>query len=192
MAIFNEKAVLRLGRGLQQTGRLNEEGVAQALTVMSRYHAVARAMRANPFEVLATAAVRDASNGPEFVEGLRVRMPGVPIRILSGKEEAALSAAGVLCGIPSAEGILLDIGGGSLEAVRLLAGKQIMSETMRLGVIRLADRAGGDLLRARSIVEEDTALVPWLAQGRRAGSLSGRWRLPGARPHPHGPDQLSA
>ncbi len=165
VAIFNEKAVLRLGRGLQQTGRLNEEGVHQALTVMSRYHAVARAMRANPFEVLATAAVRDAENGAEFVEGLKARMPGVPIRILSGKEEAALSAAGVLCGIPNAEGILLDIGGGSLEAVRLLAGRAIHSETMRLGVIRLADRAGGDLLRARSIVEEDTALVPWLAQG---------------------------
>jgi exopolyphosphatase/guanosine-5'-triphosphate,3'-diphosphate pyrophosphatase len=165
VAIFNEKAVLRLGRGLQQTGRLNEEGVHQALTVMSRYHAVARAMRAQPFEVLATAAVRDAENGAEFVAGLRERMPGVPIRILSGKEEAALSAAGVLCGIPSAEGILLDIGGGSLEAVRLLAGKPIHSETMRLGVIRLADRAGGDLLRARSIVEEDTALVPWLGQG---------------------------
>jgi exopolyphosphatase/guanosine-5'-triphosphate,3'-diphosphate pyrophosphatase len=110
VAIFNEKAVLRLGRGLQQTGRLNEEGVHQALTVMSRYHAVARAMRAHPFEVLATAAVRDAENGADFVAGLRSRMPGVPIRILTGKEEAALSAAGVLCGIPNAEGILLDIG----------------------------------------------------------------------------------
>ena len=60
MPIFNEKAVLRLGRGLQTTGRLNEDGMALALTVMHRYHAVARAMGAEPFEVLATAAVRDA------------------------------------------------------------------------------------------------------------------------------------
>ena len=157
--------MLRLGRGLQQTGRLNEEGVVQALTVMSRYHAVAKAMHAHPFEVLATAAVRDAENGGEFVANLQGRMPGVPIRILSGKEEAAFSAAGVLCGIPNAEGILLDIGGGSLEAVRLIAGKAVHSETMRLGVIRLADRAGGDMLRARTIVEEDTAQVPWLSQG---------------------------
>src|SRR5690348_16426240 len=66
-AIFNEKAVLRLGRGLQQTGRLNEEGVGQALTVMDRYAAIARAMGARPFEVLATAAVRDAVNGSDFV-----------------------------------------------------------------------------------------------------------------------------
>ncbi|MBN8901019.1 MAG: Ppx/GppA family phosphatase, partial [Rhodospirillales bacterium] len=67
IAIFNEKAVLRLGRGLQSTGRLDEEGMAQAFTVMHRYRAVARAMGADPFEVLATAAVRDAENGPAFV-----------------------------------------------------------------------------------------------------------------------------
>lgn len=156
--------MLRLGRGLQQTGRLNEEGVQQALTVMTRYHAVARAMGADPFEVLATAAVRDAENGAEFVAGLKQRLPGVPIRILSGKEEAEFSAAGVLCGIPHAEGILLDIGGGSLEAVRLVNGHAVKSETMRLGVIRLADRAGGDVLRARGLVEEDTAKVPWLGE----------------------------
>src|SRR5665647_1986123 len=67
VAIFNEKAVLRLGRGLQATGRLNEDGMVQAMTVMHRYHAVARAMGADPFEVLATAAVREAKNGANFV-----------------------------------------------------------------------------------------------------------------------------
>jgi exopolyphosphatase / guanosine-5'-triphosphate,3'-diphosphate pyrophosphatase len=157
--------VLRLGRGLQQTGLLNEEGVSQALTVMSRYYAIARAMHADPFEVLATAAVRDAENGPAFVAGLQARMPGVPIRVLPGKEEARLSAQGVVCGIPDAQGILLDIGGGSLEAVRLVRGTVVQSETMRLGVIRLADRSEGDLQRARIIVEEDTAKVPWLGDG---------------------------
>src|ERR1044071_10393571 len=87
VAIFNEKAVLRLGRGLQTTGRLNEEGMAQALTVMHRYHAVARAMGASPFEILATAAVRDARNGTDFVAGLQSRLAGVPIRVLSGLQE---------------------------------------------------------------------------------------------------------
>ena len=62
-AIFNEKAVLGLGRGLHDTGQLNADAVDQALTIMQRYHAVARAMGADPLEVLATAAVRDASNG---------------------------------------------------------------------------------------------------------------------------------
>src|ERR1700760_3576413 len=86
VAIFNEKAVLRLGRGVHGTKRLNDEGMGLAFTVMHRYHAVARAMGADPFEVLATAAVRDAENGPAFVAALRDRMSGVPIHILSGQE----------------------------------------------------------------------------------------------------------
>ena len=178
VAIFNEKAVLRLGRGLQMTGRLNEEGVASALTVMHRYHAIATAMGADPFEVLATAAVRDATNGPEFVAGLRERMPGVPIRILSGEDEASFSAAGVLCGIPRAEGVLADIGGGSLEVVRLSAGEAGPARTLPLGVIRLADRAEGDLVRARALAETDLAGVPWLsgAPGRDLYLVGGAWR----------------
>ena len=177
-AIFNEKAVLRLGRGLQQTGRLNEDGVAQAVMVMARYAAIARAMRASPFEVLATAAVRDATNGPEFVAALQKTMPGVPIRVLSGEQEAELSAAGLLCGIPSADGILADIGGGSLEVVQLAAGRLRHAQTLKLGVIRLSDRAGGDVVRARAIAEEAMEGVPWLAEGagRDLYLVGGAWR----------------
>ena len=165
VTIFNEKAVLRLGRGLQQTGRLNEEGVAAAHAVMARYGAVARAMNADPFEVLATAAVRDASNGPAFVASLEALLPGVPIRVLPGEEEAALSADGVLGAIPGADGILADIGGGSLEVMRLQAGKRGQGRTLRLGVIRLADRAEGDLARARAIADADIGAQAWLSEG---------------------------
>ena len=176
--IFNERAILRLGRGLETTGMLNEEGVTAALTVMHRYAAIARSMGADPLEVLATAAVRDASNGQAFVAGLRDRMPGVPIRILSGEEEAALSAAGVLCGIPQANGILADIGGGSLEVVRLSGGYAGQAQTLPLGVIRLADRSGGDLVRARALAEGDLRSVPWLFQypGRDLYLVGGAWR----------------
>ena len=178
VAIFNEKAVLRLGRGLQATGRLNPDGIEQAFTVMHRYHAVARAMGAQPFEVLATAAVRDASNGPDFVAGLQARMPGVPIQVISGLQEAEYSAEGVLCGIPQADGILADIGGGSLEVVRLTAGQRGESQTLRLGVIRLAERSGNDPIRARGIVEEDMQSVPWLGEavGRDLYLVGGAWR----------------
>lgn len=178
IAIFNEKAVLRLGRGLQSTGRLDEEGMAQAFTVMHRYRAVARAMGADPFEVLATAAVRDAENGPAFVAKLQERMPGVPIRVLSGVEEAEFSAEGMLCGIPNANGILADIGGGSLEVVRLDSGTRGPSQTLRLGVIRLAERAGNDPVRARAIAEADMATVPWLtdAAGQELYLVGGAWR----------------
>ncbi len=178
VAIFNEKAVLRLGRGLQDTGLLNPEAMEQAVTVMNRYHTIARAMRADPFEVLGTAAVRDAANGPLFVAALQQRMPGVPIRILSGEDEAEYSASGVLCGIPDADGVLADIGGGSVEVVRLAVGTRREARTLKLGVIRLAERAGGDVARARAIVEAELAEVPWLAEGS-GGDLyvvGGAWR----------------
>jgi exopolyphosphatase/guanosine-5'-triphosphate,3'-diphosphate pyrophosphatase len=177
-AIFNEKAVLRLGRGLQQSGRLNEEGVGQAITVLARYHEVARAMRADPFEVLATAAVRDAANGADFVAAVQAAMPGVTIRVLSGEQEAGFSAAGLLCGIPSADGILADIGGGSLEVVHLETGIMRQARTLPLGVLRLSDRAGGDPVRARAIAEEAMESVPWLAHGagRDLYLVGGAWR----------------
>ena len=178
MPIFNEKAVLRLGRGLQATGRLDDEGVTRALMVMQRYYMVAKAMGADPFEVLATAAVRDADNGPAFVDALRDRMPGVPIHILSGIEEAAYSTDGVVCGIPAANGVLADIGGGSLEVVRLTDGMPGPSETLKLGVIRLAERSSGDPLRARQIADEDLRSVPWLSEaiGEDLYLVGGAWR----------------
>lgn len=177
-AIFNEKAVLGLGRGLQSTGRLNEAAIGQALTVMARYHAVARAMEAAPLEVLATAAVRDAENGPELVAALQHRLPGVPIHILAGEEEARLSADGLMLGFPGADGILGDLGGGSLELVRLEQGRVADVASLPIGAIRLAERAGGDVARARAVAEQELAKVPWLAAGggKDLYLVGGAWR----------------
>jgi exopolyphosphatase/guanosine-5'-triphosphate,3'-diphosphate pyrophosphatase len=163
--IFNEKAVLRLGRGVASSGRMEEESLAQAMTVMGRYHAIVRAMGAAPFDVLATSAVRDAANGPAFVAELERRLPGIRVQVLSGADEAELSAAGVLCGIPAADGVLADIGGGSLELVRLDAGVPGPSASLPMGVIRLAEKANDDPVRARALVEEALPAVPWLKDG---------------------------
>ena len=177
-AIFNEKAVLGLGRGLHDTGQLNADAVDQALTIMQRYHAVARAMGADPLEVLATAAVRDASNGAAFVGALKERMPGVPIHILTGDEEARLSANGLLLGFPGADGLLGDIGGGSLELVELHQGEQGKTGSLPIGTIRLADHAKGDIGKARAIVMEELARMPWVhsASGRDLYLVGGAWR----------------
>jgi exopolyphosphatase/guanosine-5'-triphosphate,3'-diphosphate pyrophosphatase len=178
LPIFNEKAVLGLGRGLQQTGRLNEAAIAPALTVLSRYAAVARAMDADPVEILATAATRDAENGAEFIAAINARMPDIPVHVLSGAEEAAFSADGVLLGFPGADGVLGDMGGGSLELVDLDRGRMGQAASLPLGAIRLADRAGGDVSKARAIVEADLATVPWLkrAEGRDLYLVGGAWR----------------
>jgi exopolyphosphatase/guanosine-5'-triphosphate,3'-diphosphate pyrophosphatase len=162
--IFNEKAVLRLARGMTQTGQLDPDAMQQAETVLRRYAAIVRAMGANPFEVLATSAVRDAENGPEFVRLMQERLPEMRINVLSGHEEALLSAEGVLCGIPGADGVLADLGGGSLELVRLNAGRAGAAATLPVGVIRLADRANGDLLKARTIVTAALEETPFIAE----------------------------
>jgi exopolyphosphatase/guanosine-5'-triphosphate,3'-diphosphate pyrophosphatase len=177
-AIFNEKAVLRLGRGLHQTGRLNEDGLDQALTVLRRYHALARAMGADPFDILATAAVRDAANGPGFVKQVEASLEGVKVRVLTGEQEATLSADGLLCGIPHADGVMADIGGGSMEVVHLQAGVMRAARTLKLGVLRLNDRSGGDVVKARAIAEEAMDSVPWLDQatGRDLYLVGGAWR----------------
>lgn len=177
--VFNEKAVLGLGRGLLSTGRLNEAAVEQALTVMCRYHAVARAMEADPVEVLATAAVRDAANGAEFVAALRARLgPDVPIRILTGEAEARLSAEGVLLGFPGAHGVLADLGGGSLELAELEEGRAGRLASLPLGTLRLAERAGGEPARARAVARAELERVPWLkdAAGRDLYLVGGAWR----------------
>jgi exopolyphosphatase/guanosine-5'-triphosphate,3'-diphosphate pyrophosphatase len=146
--------------------------------VLRRYHAVARAMGADPFELLATAAVRDAANGRAFADSVRAALPGVELRILSGEQEAELSADGLLCGIPHADGILADIGGGSMEVVHLQAGQMRAARTLPLGVLRLSDRSGGDPIRARAIAEEALESVPWLDQGlnRDLYLVGGAWR----------------
>jgi exopolyphosphatase/guanosine-5'-triphosphate,3'-diphosphate pyrophosphatase len=162
--IFNEKAVLRLAKGMTKTGRLDESAMEQTETVLHRYAEIVRAMGASPFEVLATSAVRDAENGAEFVELMRQRLPDMRINILSGEQEAALSAEGVLCGIPGADGVLADLGGGSLELVRLEAGRVGQAVTIPVGVIRLADRSGGDLLKARAIMTAALEQTPFIGE----------------------------
>jgi len=176
--IFNEKAVLRLGQGLQETGRLNESGVAQAMLVMRRYHLIAEAMHADPFEVLATAAIRDARNGPDFVAHLRSLMPAVRMSVLSGQQEAEISSEGVLSGIPDAAGILADIGGGSLELARIDPTGPRESRSTQLGLIRLAERSGQDVQRAQDIVDAELKGVPWLAvsPNRDLYLVGGAWR----------------
>ena len=168
--IFNEKAVLRLARGLISTNQLDLAAMDEAMVVLRRYATIAAAMGAMPFEALATSAVRDAANGAEFVARIGREVPNLAVTVLSGEAEARLSAEGVLCGIPAANGILADLGGGSLEVVRMARGVIGPAMTLPVGVIRLAERAGGEPARARAIVEAELASVPF-AQGDSDGDL---------------------
>jgi len=146
--LFNEKVMCGLGRGISSTGRLNPEGVALALVNLRRFVAFARAIAVDHLAVLATAAVRDASDGEAFAAEVE-RQCRVPVKIIDGAEEARLSAAGVLAGIPDANGIVADLGGGSVELVRVgpcasnsiagAAGQIGQGISLPLGPLRLAE-----------------------------------------------------
>jgi len=121
--LFNEKVMCGLGRGIASTGRLNPDGIEPALVNLRRFVALARAIGVDHLAVMATAAVRDASDGEAFA-GEVERQCRVRVDIIDGPEEARLSGAGVLAGIPDADGIAVDLGGGSVELVRVFSPTQ--------------------------------------------------------------------
>ncbi|GBQ06177.1 Ppx/GppA family phosphatase [Saccharibacter floricola] len=176
--IFNEKATLRLGKGLEETGELNPEGVRKAMDVLKRFGTIARVMGAEPFDILATAAVRDARNGQEFIEAAKTCVPNARVRVLKGGEEADYSANGVLCALPHAEGLVADIGGGSLELISIGDKSVVDSVSTPLGVIRLRERAEGEVDRAEHIAKQVLADVSWLPEmkGRPLYLVGGAFR----------------
>jgi exopolyphosphatase / guanosine-5'-triphosphate,3'-diphosphate pyrophosphatase len=163
--LLNEKVMCALGRGISSTGRLNPEGVSLALANLRRFVALARALGIEHLAVLATAAVRDAIDGRSFAAEVEHQCD-VPVKIVEGGEEARLSAAGVLAGIPDADGVVCDLGGGSVELVRVGAGSPSRTGeigqtgkgiTLPIGPLRLAEL--GDSIRAISEAAE-RALLP--------------------------------
>jgi exopolyphosphatase/guanosine-5'-triphosphate,3'-diphosphate pyrophosphatase len=175
--IFNEKAQCALGFGIGSSGRLNPAGVGLALRTLRRFVALAEAMGVGRLELVATAAVRDASDGPSFIEAAE-KACGRPVHVLSGAEEARLAAVGLTNGIAGADGVLGDLGGGSLDLVNLSLGKTEGFATLPLGHLRLAEESGGDRKLVRSILDRELAKVPWLADinGRVIYCAGGSWR----------------
>ncbi len=175
--IFNEKAQCALGFGLARSGRLNPKGIDEALRSLLRFVRLAGAMGVDRLAMVATAAVREAVDGPAFVARAE-RACGRAVHVLSGAEEARLAAVGLLNSLPGADGVLGDFGGGSLDLVSLDAGRVGAFATLPLGHLRLAEDSGGDRARAKAIVEERLATVPWLAEmgGRTIYCVGGSWR----------------
>ena len=176
-AIYNEKVQCGLARDLQVTGVLHQEGRERAVASLERFIALSEAMGVERLELLATAAVRDASDGGEFAESVQ-RMFGRPVRILSGEEEARLSALGVLWGAPRAKGVIGDLGGGSLELIALKKGEMAQQATLPLGPLRLLAAVGNDIKAARDVIDAEIGRLDWLALdgGGDFYAVGGAWR----------------
>jgi exopolyphosphatase/guanosine-5'-triphosphate,3'-diphosphate pyrophosphatase len=175
--IFNEKVLSGLGRRLQTTGRLDPAGVESALVNLHRFTALARAMEVTRLDMLATAAVRDAEDGAEFVAAVKKRT-GCAVRTLDGADEARYSAMGVLSGMPEALGIMGDLGGGSLELVELGGGTTHRHATLPLGPFRLGRTGNGKRNEPDAVIERHLAGLDWLAagKGRDFYPVGGAWR----------------
>jgi exopolyphosphatase/guanosine-5'-triphosphate,3'-diphosphate pyrophosphatase len=133
--LFNEKVLAGLGRGLAETGMIAESALEVAGEALARFAAVAHEMEVNRLRTVATAAVREASNGNQLLE--TARSLGLQVELLSGEQEAIAAGMGVLSAIPDADGIVGDLGGGSLELVRVAGGKVHERVSFPLGVLRI-------------------------------------------------------
>jgi exopolyphosphatase/guanosine-5'-triphosphate,3'-diphosphate pyrophosphatase len=174
LPVFNEKVLCGLARGLDATGRLNPQGVEMALANIDRFATLAHNMKVTSLDLLATAAVRDASDGPAFMRQLASR-PGIEAHVVSGQDEARFSGYGVMCGMPEASGVMGDLGGGSLELVALGRGQLGESTTLPIGPLRLMSSGRSD---PRRLVIEAIEGVGWLREhtGKTFYAVGGAWR----------------
>src|SRR5439155_1127903 len=140
--IFNEKVLAGLGSGRDQFGPLPEDARASAIAALQRFRLLIDHMKIRETHVVATAAIRDAVDGPEFVR--QVDRIGFQCAVLSAKQEAEFAAAGVMSGIPDADGIVGDLGGGSLELVEVGKSARAPGISLPLGVLRLEASGGGE------------------------------------------------
>jgi len=174
--LLNEKVMCGLGRGLERTGKLNAEGVALATENLQRFVALARAAGAARIDVLATAAVRDAEDGADFVNDVEKRF-SIRVRVLPGSEEGRLSALGVLSGSPDAAGLVGDLGGGSIELAAIGSGKVGTVATLPIGPLRLVEEAD-DEKELKEIIDRHLESVSWLTKNEtpRFYAVGGAWR----------------
>ena len=139
---YNEKIMCALGAGLSQTGKLNPQGRVRALAALRRFSTLAEGMGIAPLTAVATAAVREASDGDDFRAEVE-RETGLKLYVIDGQEEARLSAQGVLLGWPGSYGLVCDIGGSSMELAELSNGAVGQCETSALGPLKLREIKGG-------------------------------------------------
>jgi exopolyphosphatase/guanosine-5'-triphosphate,3'-diphosphate pyrophosphatase len=177
VSVFNEKTLCGLGREVQSTGLLAPDAVDKALTSLRRFHALCKIQRVGRIYAIATAACRDASNGPDFIAKAE-RICGCKIEILSGPREAQLSAQGVISGVHKPDGVVGDLGGGSLELIDVRGHRVSGGVTLPLGSLALQDLSHKSLKRAERIVSTELAEVPRLAagRGRTFYAVGGTWR----------------
>ena len=174
---YNEKVMCGLGKGLAESGRLNPQGRIRAMAALTRFALLAKGMGIETLTVVATAATREAADGPEFQAEVLAKT-GLKLWVIDGGEEARLSAQGVLLGWPEATGIVCDIGGNSMELARIGGGKVGKRVSTPLGPFRLQQVSADPAKRAVHIGKIlQGAQAELKSEGERIYLVGGSWRV---------------
>ncbi|MEN8894450.1 Ppx/GppA family phosphatase [Planktotalea arctica] len=173
---YNEKVMCALGAGIAETGHLNPEGRVRALAAVARFEAIAQSLGISPLTAVATAAVRDATDGPDFCADI-LRETGLNVHIIDGPEEARLSAQGVLLGWPGSYGLVCDIGGASMELAEIRDGHVGKCVSSSLGPLKLLSMKGGAKARKTYAKEVIDDLCERMGEQKdRLFLVGGSWR----------------
>lgn len=173
--IYNERNICNLGKSLSATGKLDPEGVKKAMDSIGRFAGLISAMKIKTVHAVATAAMRDAADGKDFVEAVKKKF-GLKIRVIEGDEEARLSALGVMMNGLGIGGLIGDYGGGSLELISVKGTKVADKISLPIGSHRLQAVKG---IEARiKVVDAALDSVPFLKKYKRGDfyALGGAWR----------------
>jgi exopolyphosphatase/guanosine-5'-triphosphate,3'-diphosphate pyrophosphatase len=173
---FNEKTMAALGRDLGQTGHLNPDGVSLALETFRRFQAILSSFGIQKVFAVATAAVREATDGEAFRRAAE-QVLGVELRVLSGIEEGHLAAQGVALGLAGANGLVADLGGTSLELCPVRPDRVTPGETYALGPLARFEDDHLSLGKRRKLIRKILAqsdLLP--VEGGQLYAVGGAWR----------------
>lgn len=151
--LYKKMDTTRLGEGIARTGVLSAAAIERTAAAVARFAAEARQAGAAEVYAFATAAVRSAENGGEFVEAVR-RACGLRVDVLSCEREALAGLAGAL---GDADGGVVDVGGASTE-LTVRRGKEVYARSADIGAVRLKDLCGEDEAALRSVIAEKLAL----------------------------------
>lgn len=167
---------VRLAAGIATTGMIEPQRSRHAVEAMQFYDQIAKALKSDAQLSVATAALRMASNGQELIDQIEATT-NWQIEVISGEEEAALAFSGLVSQMPeTGSALLLDIGGGSTEAIHIVDRRMIASESNGIGSGTLADASFvtdppglPDVLAAKSRAHEQLVSSPVITAA--AGSI---------------------
>ena len=178
--LFNEKILCGLGKGVAKTGALDKIACERAISAIKRFSQICSQTGVGALHILATAAVREAQNGSDFIAEVET-ICGAKVELLSGAMEAHYAGLGAVCGFHEPDGIVGDLGGGSMELISTGQNSDKIActgVTTPLGGLKLQDSSDDNILQARKIARKELSRInlKWPGKNKCFYAIGGTWR----------------